>query len=135
EDFAHGQTFDSLEVVNERGVVLEEWRGGRGANERMMQKWLPVAFKGSRYAVRLPIGTDTSIKSAQPSRLRRFYRDWYRPDIEAVIAVGDFDPAQIEALIKKHFSSMPKPAAPRSEERRVGKECGSWVWWAHSRDN
>lgn len=113
EDFARGQTFDSTEVVNERGVVLEEWRGGRGANERMMQQWLPIAFKGSRYALRLPIGTDTSIKTAQPSRLRRFYTDWYRPDLEAVIAVGDFDPSRIEALIKQHFSSMPKPVNPR----------------------
>jgi zinc protease len=113
EDWAHGQTFDSLEVVKERGPVLEEWRGGRGASERMMQQWLPIAFKGSRYAVRLPIGTDTSIKTAQPSRLRRFYSDWYRPDLEAVVAVGDFDPARIETLIKQHFSSMPMPANPR----------------------
>jgi zinc protease len=113
EDWAHGQTFDSTEVVNERGVVLEEWRGGRGANERMMHQWLPIAFKGSRYAVRLPIGTDTSITTAQPSRLRRFYNDWYRPDLEAVVAVGDFDPARIEALIKQHFSSLPMPANPR----------------------
>ena len=113
EDWAHGQTFDSTEVVNERGVVLEEWRGGRGANERMMQQWLPIAFQGSRYAIRLPIGTDTSIKTAQPSRLRRFYDDWYRADLEAVVAVGDFDPARIEALIKQHFSSMPRPTSPR----------------------
>lgn len=113
EDFAHGQVFDSMEVVNERGVVLEEWRGGRGAGERMLQQWLPIAFKGSRYALRLPIGTDTSIKSAQPSRLRRFYNDWYRPDLQAVIAVGDFDPTRIEALIKQHFSGMAMPKNPR----------------------
>ena len=113
EDFAHGQTFDSTEVVNERGVVLEEWRGGRGSGERLLQQWLPVAFKGSRYALRLPIGTDTSIKKAVPSKLRRFYNDWYRPDLEAVIAVGDFDPAQIETLIKQHFASIPPAAKPR----------------------
>src|SRR3954463_14167768 len=111
EDWAHGQVFDSTEVVNERGVVLEEWRGNRGASERMMQQWLPVPFKGSRYPIPLPIGTDTSIKSAVPSKLRRFYKDWYRPDLEAVVAVGDFDPAQIEALIKKHFGPIPKPTS------------------------
>jgi zinc protease len=113
EDWAHGQVFDSTEVVNERGVVLEEWRGNRGAGERMMQQWLPIAFKGSRYAIRLPIGSDTIIRTAQPSLLRRFYRDWYRPDLMAVVAVGDFDPTQIEALIKKHFSPIPKAVNPR----------------------
>ena len=113
EDWAHGQTFDSLEVVNERGIVLEEWRGGKGAGERMFQQILPVAFKGSRYAERLPIGTDASIRGAQPSVLRRFYRDWYRPDLMAVVAVGDFDPARIEALIRQHFSSLTMPARPR----------------------
>jgi zinc protease len=113
EDWAHGQVFDSTEVVNERGVVLEEWRGNRGASERMMQKWLPIAFRGSRYAVRIPIGSDTIIKAAQPSQLRRFYRDWYRPDLTAVVAVGDFDPAKIEALIRQHFSSIPKATNPK----------------------
>ncbi len=61
EDWAHGQVFDSTEVMSERNVVLEEWRGGRGAGERMLQQWLPIAFKGSRYAERLPIGTQQSI--------------------------------------------------------------------------
>ena len=110
EDWAHGQTFDSTEVMSERGVVREEWRGRRGASDRMLREWLPVAFKGSRYAERLPIGTEESIMAVTPSKLRAFYRDWYRPDLMAVIAVGDFDPAQIEAQIKQHFSSIPRRA-------------------------
>jgi zinc protease len=113
EDWAKGQIFDSTEVVNERGVVLEEWRGSKGASERMMQTWLPIAFKGSRYAVRLPIGNDTILRNAQPSVLRRFYRDWYRPDLMAVVAVGDFDPARIETLIKQNFSGIPAVRNPR----------------------
>ncbi|MEO8576975.1 MAG: insulinase family protein [Gemmatimonadales bacterium] len=108
EDWAHGQTFNPTEVVNERGVVREEWRGNRGAGERMLRQWLPIALKGSRYADRLPIGTEPSIMSATPAKLRAFYRDWYRPDLMAVIAVGDFDPASIEAKIKQHFSRLPK---------------------------
>ncbi|HET7188233.1 MAG TPA: insulinase family protein [Gemmatimonadaceae bacterium] len=117
EDWAHGQRLDSMEVVNERGVVREEWRGSKGAGERMLHKLLPVALKGSRYAERLPIGNETSIMRAQPSVLRRFYADWYRPDLMAVIAVGDFDPARIEAQIKRHFSSIRRPARakPRTE--------------------
>ena len=114
EDWAHGQLFDSTEVTNERGVVLEEWRGSKGAGERMLKQWLPVALKGSRYAERLPIGTDKSIMAVSPSTLRAFYRDWYRPDLMAVVAVGDFNVGNIESLIKKHFSKIPRrPNAPK----------------------
>lgn len=112
EDWAHGQTFDSTEVVNERGVVREEWRLGKGASDRMLHQWLPIALQGSLYAERLPIGTEQSIMTATPSRVSSFYKKWYRPDLEAVIAVGDFDPAAIEAEIKKHFASIPKPVNP-----------------------
>lgn len=113
EDWAHGQIFDSAAVADERGVVLEEWRGNQGANARMRRAWLPVALQGSRYAARLPIGTPSSIELATPSRLRRFYERWYRPDLMTVIAVGDFDPAQIEELIRAHFAGIPRPADPR----------------------
>ncbi|MGH7460651.1 MAG: M16 family metallopeptidase, partial [Longimicrobiales bacterium] len=114
EDWAHGQLFDPTEVANERGVVVEEWRGRKGAGDRMLQKWLPVALKGSRYAQRLPIGTQESILAASPEKLRRFYQDWYRPDQMAVVAVGDFDKAQIEGLIKKHFSGIARRPSPRA---------------------
>ncbi len=113
-DWAHEQLFDSSEVVAERGVVREEWRGHKGAEDRMMQRWLPIAFKGSRYAVRLPIGNEHSIMTATPSRLRGFYDSWYRPDLMAVVAVGDFDPVRIAALIKRDFSDIPDPAHERS---------------------
>jgi zinc protease len=117
EDWAHGQTFDSTEVMNERGVVREEWRGRKGAGDRMLQQWLPVAFRGSRYAQRLPIGTEQSIMAVTPSGLRAFYKEWYRPDLMAVIAVGDFNPVQIEAQIKKHFSGI--PASPNAPKRPI----------------
>ena len=112
EDWAHGQLFDSTEVANERGVVREEWRLGKGANDRMLHQWLPIALKGSLYADRLPIGNEQSIMAATPARVRSFYQKWYRPDLEAVIAVGDFDPAVIEAQIRKHFAGIPKPVNP-----------------------
>jgi zinc protease len=116
EDWAHGQVFDPAEVTNERGVVREEWRGRKGAGDRMMQQWLPVAFKGSRYAERLPIGTEASIMSATPEKLRTFYSTWYRPNLMAVIAVGDFDPDVIESKIKSHFSGLKNPA---NEQKRT----------------
>jgi zinc protease len=107
EDWAQNVTFDSDEIDKERGVVLEEWRLGLGADSRMRDAQLPVLLKGSRYAERLPIGTPDILRSFAPEALKKFYSDWYRPDLMAVIAVGDFDPAAIEALIKTHFAPIP----------------------------
>lgn len=113
EDWASGALFDSLEVVKERGVVLEEWRSGLGADTRIRDKQFPVVFQGSRYAERLPIGDTLIIKGATPEPLKRFYRDWYRPDLMAVVAVGDYDPARLEELIRERFSKLPRPQNPR----------------------
>ena len=113
EDWAHQVTFDSLEVEKERGVVIEEWRLGRGPDARIRDKQLPVLLKGSRYADRLPIGTKEGLESFRHSSLKRFYRDWYRPDLMAVVAVGDFEPATIESLIRRHFLSIPKRSGER----------------------
>lgn len=113
EDWAHGALFDSTEVVNERGVVLEEWRGGLGADTRIRDKQFPVIFRGSRYAERLPIGLPEIIQGANPGPLKRFYREWYRPDNMAVVAVGDVDPARLERLVRQHFSALARPARAR----------------------
>ena len=114
EDWAHGITFDPEEVDKERGVVIEEWRLGRGASARMLDQQLPVLFQGSRYAERLPIGKKEILETATPDLLRRFYTDWYRPDLMAVIAVGDVEPCRMEELIRKHFSQIPAAGSPRS---------------------
>jgi zinc protease len=113
EDWAHGILFEPVEVERERGVVIEEWRGRRGADARIQDAQWPAIFGGSRYADRLPIGTVASLQAADSARLARFYRDWYRPDLMAVVAVGDFDPAAIEALIREHFSRLRMPPSPR----------------------
>lgn len=113
EDWAGGALFDSTEVVKERGVVLEEWRGGLGAGARIRDKQFPVLFQGSRYAVRLPIGDTTILKAVNPAPTKRFYRDWYRPNLMAVVAVGDYDPARLETLIKERFGRLTNPATPR----------------------
>ena len=106
-DVAHNLTLDADAIDKERGVVLEEWRQGRGANARMQDEQFPWLLKGSRYAERLPIGTRESLETFKPEALRRFYKDWYRPDLMAVIAVGDFDKPSVEALIKQHFAPIP----------------------------
>ena len=113
EDWARDVSFDPVEIDKERGVILEEWRLGLGADERIQNAQFPVLLKGSRYAERLPIGRPDIIQNASHDRLRQFYADWYRPDLMAVVAVGDFDPSMIEAQIRSHFSSIPEASSPK----------------------
>ncbi len=112
-DWAHGISIEADEVERERGVILEEWRLGRGAQARVRDKQYPTLLKDSKYAERLPIGKPEIISTATAEKIRRFYRDWYRPDLMAVVAVGDFDPADMERMIRDKFSGIPMPASPR----------------------
>ncbi len=107
EDWAHNVTYDNDEIDKERGVVIEEWRLGRGAEARMADKQTPTLFKNSRYAVRNTIGDKKTLETCSYATLKRFYKDWYRPELMAVIAVGDFNTLEIEQLIKKQFSAIP----------------------------
>ena len=113
EDWAHAVSFDPQEIEKERGVILEEWRTGLGPGARMLDAQLPVLLKDSRYADRVPIGKPEIIRNFTYDRLKKFYTDWYRPDLMAVIVVGDFDPPAIETLIRSHFGSIPAPSSPR----------------------
>ncbi|MGC1244498.1 MAG: insulinase family protein [Chryseosolibacter sp.] len=117
EDWASTVGFDPGEIDKERGVVLEEERSGRGAEERMFRVTYPKMLEGSKYADRLPIGKVEVLKSFKPEVIKRFYTDWYRPDLMAVMVVGDMEPAEAEALIKKHFSHLKNPANPRAREK------------------
>ncbi len=114
EDWAHEVSFDSTEVEKERGVVVEEWRLGQGAGARLRDQVFPVLFGGSRYAVRLPIGTKESIETFKRPVLLRFYNDWYRPDLMAVVAVGDFDAARVESMIRQKFTPLRNPTKERA---------------------
>ena len=113
EDWAHGLTLDPEEIDKERGVIIEEWRLRRGAAARIQDEQFPVLLRDSRYAERSPIGTVESLETFEHEALRRFYRDWYRPDLMAVIAVGDFDGAEVEALLIEHFEGISAPENPR----------------------
>ena len=113
EDWAHNVSFEQSEIEKERGVVMEEWRLGQGAGSRTRDKLFPIMLKGSRYADRLPIGKPEIIQGGKPERLKKFYTDWYRPDLMAVVAVGDFDKAAIEKLVTSHFASIPAATSPR----------------------
>ncbi len=112
-DWAGDISFGADAVEKERGVILEEWRLGRGAGMRLFDKQAPVLFHGSKYADRITIGKPEIIKTAPRDTIARFYRDWYRPDLMAVIAVGDFSADDIEQRIKAEFGDLPKPVAQR----------------------
>lgn len=116
EDWAHLIVLDSVEIEKERGVVIEEWRLGRGAQARMLDEQFPILFSNSRYAERLPIGKRESVESFEHESLRRFYADWYRPDLMAIVAVGDFDTDRIVELIEQHFAGLETAADPRPRE-------------------
>ena len=113
EDWAHQVTLDDGEIDKERGVIVEEWRLGLGAEDRMQTKYIPVLLKGSKYADRLPIGKVEVIKSFPHDTLRSFYKTWYRPDLMAVVVVGDIDPKVAEEKVKEYFGRIPKASNPK----------------------
>lgn len=116
ENWAHKLLFDSLEVEKEKGVVIEEFRSGRSAQARMFDEHIKVLFKGSKYAERLTIGDTLIIRQAPHSEIKRFYEDWHRPDLMAVIAVGDFEADSMYAWIKDTFESIEAKGTPRERE-------------------
>ncbi len=113
QEWAQDISFDDKEIDKERSVLIEEWRLRRGADYRVSMKHIPFQLYKSHYADRLPIGKKEILESCPYDAVRKFYRDWYRPDLMAVLAVGDFDKNEIEALIKQHFSGLKNPQKER----------------------
>jgi len=112
-DWASQVSLETEEIEAERGIIHEEWRMGQGAMDRMQRKFLAVLFHNSKYANRLPIGTMEVVDGCNPDALRRFYKDWYRPDLMAVIVVGDFDAKEMEQKVIDLFSKIEKKENPR----------------------
>ncbi len=118
-DWAQDALLDGEEIDKERGVILEEKRGGRGVQQRLQDQYFPMVLNGSLYSKRLPIGTEDILKTFPYTEIRKFHQDWYRPDLQALIIVGDIDPKAIEEKVKTLFSDMkmPKKVLPRKEYR------------------
>ncbi|WP_027125308.1 M16 family metallopeptidase [Gelidibacter mesophilus] len=112
-DWADGITFSHQEIDNERGIVAEELRARSGASTRMYYQSIPMLTNNSRYAKRLPIGTLDVIMNSEYDALKRFYKDWYRPDLMALVVVGDFDVAETEEKVKKMFGGLKVVKNPR----------------------
>ncbi len=116
EDWAHNALLTDKDIDEERGVVLEESRLGKGAEDRMLKKYFPKLAEGSLYADRLPIGKDEIIKGSTYDKVRNFYHDWYRPDLQAVIVVGDIDAKTAKAMLEKHFGGLKNPTGERERK-------------------
>ncbi len=113
EDWAFNALLTDKEIEKERGVVLEELRLGLGADKRMLDQYLPKLAYNSRYADRLPIGKKEILQNFKPEALRRFHKDWYRPDLMALVVVGDVNVDEMEQKIKANFSKYQNPANAR----------------------
>lgn len=113
QDWASTVTFENKQIDDERGVVLEESRSGKGADDRMGRKVYVKQYEGSKYAQRLPIGKDSILKTFKYDAIKRFYRDWYRPNLMAVVVVGDIDVAATEKMIQEMFGGLKNPVNPR----------------------
>ncbi|MBR9974949.1 MAG: insulinase family protein [Bacteroidetes bacterium] len=111
-DWASAVSFDGEEIDKERGVIIEEWRSRNGAGARLRDKQFPILLNNSKYAERLPIGKVDILKTFEHETIRAFYREWYRPDLMAIAAVGDFDMDKMEAKIREMFGSIPKRDTP-----------------------
>ena len=111
-DYAHYVTCDPEEIDAERGVIVEERRSRRDANWRIFERMLPYYFGDTKMARRTLIGGEEQLKTFKYESLTNFYRKWYNPDMQAVIAVGDFDVDMMEQKIKDTFSSIPAPTEP-----------------------
>lgn len=111
-DWADALLLNGTEIDSERGVIHEEWRQSTSANMRMTQQVLPQVFPGSRYGERLPIGIMSVVDSFPHQALRDYYEKWYRPDLQGIIIVGDFDVDQMEKKVRKIFSKIKKAKKP-----------------------
>lgn len=108
-DWSHFLNLDSAAIEKERRVILEEWRTRRDADFRLKAQTTPILMQGSQYAIRDIIGDTTVIQTIQQKDFRNFYKTWYRPDLQAIVIVGDVDPDKTEQLIHKMFADIPAP--------------------------
>jgi zinc protease len=113
-DWAHEALLDPVEINKERGVVLEEKRLRKGAAQRMRDVYFPLILNHARYADRLPIGVDTVLNYFKPATLKAFYQDWYRPNLQALIVVGDINVDEMEKNIRDKFSDLKNPVKEKT---------------------
>ncbi len=115
-DWSNFISLEGSEIDAERGVIREEWRTGAGAERRMWKESNKIKYPGSQYAKRDVIGDTAIINNFKHNTIREFYKKWYRPDLQAILIVGDINVDSVEAKIKTMFADIPKREneAPRT---------------------
>lgn len=116
QDWAQNMSLDDKDINEERAVVLGELRDRKNFGLRLLKQTLPKVLEGSNYASRFPIGKADIIQNFKPEAMKRFYKDWYRPNLMAVIVVGDIDPAETEKMIHSHFNQLTNPSPIRERK-------------------
>ena len=113
-DWSHYLLLEDEEIDKERGVIHEEWRTRRAgmAMQRMQENVMPIIYRGTKYEDCMPIGSMDIVDHFPYQDLRDYYQKWYRPDLQAIVVVGDIDVDKMEKKIKKVFSSIPMPKKP-----------------------
>jgi len=99
-------------IDNERGIIREEWRTRTTADRRLWTASLPLIYPNSQYAKRDIMGDTIIINNFDYQTLRDFYHKWYRPDLQAIIVVGDINVDSVENKIRTLFSGIPKRENP-----------------------
>lgn len=112
-DWSNCLSLTNEEIDAERGVITEEWRTRQDSRQRLLNQLLPFYYNNSKYAVRQPIGDMNIVKNFDYKALKDFYKDWYRPDLQAIAIVGDVNPTEIEEKIKKLFADIPAAQNPK----------------------
>ena len=106
-DWSNAILLEEDELESERGVIREEWRTRGGAQQRLWDQLLPKMYPESKYAHRMPIGSIDVINNFKPEEIRAYYHKWYRPDLQGIIVVGDFDAEELEQKVIELFSPIP----------------------------
>lgn len=108
-DWSSGIALEEKEIDSERGVIREEWRTRGGAQQRLWETLLPIMYPDSKYAHRMPIGNIDVINNFKPEEIRAYYKKWYRPDLQGIVIVGDFDADEMEKRVVELFGKIPMP--------------------------
>ena len=113
-DWSHELLLTDKEIDKERGVIEEEWRTRRSgmAMQRLSEQAMPIIYAGTKYSDCMPIGNIDIVRTFPYNDLRNYYSKWYRPDLQAIIVVGDINEDKIEEKIKKLFAKIPLPQNP-----------------------